>query len=570
MKSRILKAHPMKISLRLIAVFSLVFTTMLGAASPALAQAVETTMSIGAPSGSHVWVTLPDGTWLDSCTTSDGGGAHAPGCSVTIPHPTTLVVYVDESTLPPGSIVQENPIWFDTNSLHGRDSWGGGPVFQVIQGNSSSSTGSSNIAVVTTENGQFFLDACFVLVDYSQVGCDVNRDGKITFEAIPYGTYTLRQTSNLAGGRYVNDTTITVTGAADSDGWERFYVSVAGGGSSGSSGVYDPDLPIDISLITRDPDTGGLLTDVCYVLVGYSNIGCDENNDGQVTFAQIPPGTYTVRQTQIPAGYPAINDFEINVMPLGELPGGEIWQIPLGFVVRQAPEQNAPGTLNVSILFIDYATGKKVDTGICVQMVGASNVGCDSDLKDGQVDFLDVPEGGPYSLEFSNLPPGMTPGVGLDSEQVVYIQPDTYPHSIVFGFILLGGPGGTVGGNTNSTSGTSDVAVVTSQNGQYFLDACYVVVDYSQVGCDVNRDGKITFEDIPYGTYTLRQTQSLGGGRYVNDTTITVTGAADTDGWERFYVTVQGGSSSSDLPDEMALLSPTHGQRSLRRQRRIA
>ncbi|CAN0463523.1 unnamed protein product, partial [Phaeothamnion confervicola] len=65
--------------------------------------------------------------------------------------------------------------------------------------------------------------------------------------------------------------------------------------------------------ITRDPKDGHLLTGTCYVLVDYSNEGCDENGDGQVAFATIPPGTYTVHQTQTPNGYPTINDFAITV-----------------------------------------------------------------------------------------------------------------------------------------------------------------------------------------------------------------------------------------------------------------
>lgn len=192
---------------------------------------------------------------------------------------------------------------------------------------------------------------------------------------------------------FVSDTTITVRGAAHSDGWERFYVSV-----SGSATVQPPaDQPVDISLITRAPDDGRLLTDVCYVLVGYSNEGCDENNDGQVTFAQIPPGTYTVRQTQVPAGFPAVKDFDIVVENVDD--------VPLGFLVRQAPEQNAPGTRNVSIVFVDVATKKRLVSDICVEFVGASNVGCDEDLRDGQIDFLDVPAGS-WQYKFSNVPTG--------------------------------------------------------------------------------------------------------------------------------------------------------------------
>ena len=245
--------------------------------------------------------------------------------------------------------------------------------------------GFSDIAVVTTDNGASFYDACFVLVDHSNEGCDQNRDGQITFEDIPHGTYTLRQTRSLSGGKFVADTTIQVTGASDADGWERFYVGV------------EKDNSVNIALITRDPDDGNLLTNTCYVLVGFSNEGCDENADGQVTFEAVPPGTYTVRQTKTPAGYPTISDYEIMVE--------NVDNVPLSFVVRQAPEQNAPGTRNVSIVFVDINTHTRLVANACVELVGASNVGCDEDLRDGQVDFLDVPAG-TWEYKFSNIPPG--------------------------------------------------------------------------------------------------------------------------------------------------------------------
>ena len=52
-------------------------------------------------------------------------------------------------------------------------------------------------------------------------------------------------------------------------------------GTSGDTGT-------DISLITRDPETGKVLPGACYELVGYSNVGCDEDANGTVDFAAIP------------------------------------------------------------------------------------------------------------------------------------------------------------------------------------------------------------------------------------------------------------------------------------------
>lgn len=209
--------------------------------------------------------------------------------------------------------------------------------------------------------------------------------------------------------------------------------------------------PIDISLITRDPNDGHLLTGTCYVLVNYSNEGCDENGDGQVTFAQIPAGTYTVRQTQTPAGYTSINDFAINV-------AGSFGN-PQGFLVRQAPEQNTPGSRNVSFVFVDSQTNQRIVSSICVEMVGASNVGCDQDLRDGQIDFLDVPQGS-WPVSFSNVPSGWQ--VHTDNSSVVIgdASGNTSSHQIFVYSVSI--PESGTSGVVESSAGQAVIAPISN------------------------------------------------------------------------------------------------------------
>lgn len=530
----------------LVTVLALLLTGVSGTVSQTAAQSDQTSeMSIWASGceenfrciGSSATVTLPDGTFIGSCTiTGQPDTPYIQHCQVTVPLWSTVVVTLDTTTLPSGSVPLENPLYFETGdgTTHASH-WGVGfeiqtqqsastsnvsintmqaqhgayydacyvlvdfsnegcdenrdgsvtfmdvpagtytvrqtrdlgmtahvPDFQItVTGQSpdgwetfetwvthrSADSQSNHVAIQTTENGQPATDVCYVLVDFSNVGCDENGDGQVTFMDVPFGTYTVRQTADLGPNRVVHDFTIDVSDSGLKNGWLTFPVSVT---------VPSENDPIDIALITRDPDGGDLLTDACYVLVDFSNVGCDENGDGQVTFDQVPPGTYTVRQTEAPAGHQTVNDFEIRVLPVGSLPQGEVWQVPLGFVVKQAPEQNAPNTLNVSVHLLDYATGEKLDAGICVELVGASNVGCDEDLVDGQIDFLDVPAGGPYELRFTNVPDGMREGVGVDGPYQVWVDPETYPSTIVFAFALFG-DSETV--STNSTLQTATLNV---------------------------------------------------------------------------------------------------------------
>jgi hypothetical protein len=154
----------------------------------------------------------------------------------------------------------------------------------------------------------------------------------------------------------------------------------------------------DIALITRDPDDGHLVLDGCYILLEYGNAACDENEDGQITYKDVPVGTYTVHQTQTPGGYPTAPDFAIRV-------DGPYPDVPLGYVVRQATQQVSLGSRNVSVVFVDSRTHAKVESNICVELVGGTEAACDDALVDGQIDFLDV-QAGTYPIDFSGLPTG--------------------------------------------------------------------------------------------------------------------------------------------------------------------
>lgn len=143
-------------------------------------------------------------------------------------------------------------------------------------------------------------------------------------------------------------------------------------------------------LITRDPATGEVIYDACYELVGYSNIGCDENRDGHISFADIPLSTYTIRQTTAPAGYEKMDDYTISIMPTDV---GGPFVVLLSQSGTQAPDNDHN---NISIVFYDPWTGHRLeDPENCAQLYigreSKSLLGCDEDVVDGQVDFMHAP-----------------------------------------------------------------------------------------------------------------------------------------------------------------------------------
>lgn len=270
------------------------------------------------------------------------------------------------------------------------------------------------VVIVTTENGSPVTDACYVLVDFSNIGCDENGDGGVQFDKVPPGTYTVHQTADLGPNRHVDDFRITTTSTGGGV-YEYFNATVIN-----DNPAPVPEGSVDISLITRDPNTGKLLTGACYVLQGFSNEGCDENGDGQVDFADIPFDTYTVHQTKAPQGYSLIHDYEITVNPTS---------IPTGFVVKQALNQHTSGTRNVSFVLVDITTGQKVIGDSCLQIIDASNIGCDDDLRDGQIDFLDV-DAGTHQFVLTQLPAGYGAAEGPDFGHL-RIDPRTAPANII-------------------------------------------------------------------------------------------------------------------------------------------
>lgn len=227
---------------------------------------------------------------------------------------------------------------------------------------------------VDVATGETIPGMCFILEGGSREGCDENGNGEITFDDMTVGNYLLTQTQPLDG--YVTFTSSWATVGADDLVFEPALARTSGEPATGDS--------VDIALVTREPGSSDLVTGTCYVLVGFSNEGCDENSDGRVTFDDVPPGYYDIEQTRTPNGFDTPEPFPIFVS--GANPAE-------GIIVKQARVQNESGTRNVSILLVDSATGDLVtNSGVCITLGDATNSGCD-DNADGQVDFLDVPFG---------------------------------------------------------------------------------------------------------------------------------------------------------------------------------
>jgi len=259
---------------------------------------------------------------------------------------------------------------------------------QIAADTATSATADVAIKPFDTETDDTLAGQCFIFNGGSQEGCDENGDGWVEFDDLPVGSYLVSHTQTTAGYALSPDEWFGITG----DGYLHFPVNAEAGDGG------DPETP-DIGLITRDPKSSELLEGACYVLVDFSNEGCDENRDGRVEFQDVPAGTHEVDQTTAPGDEDPIERFMIEVIDEAA---------EQGIVVKQDRSQTDDDHRHVSILYQNPYTGELVKSeDTCVTLVNdeyESAEGCDEN-EDGQVDFLDVPLGTyEVELEVDNLP----------------------------------------------------------------------------------------------------------------------------------------------------------------------
>lgn len=127
----------------------------------------------------------------------------------------------------------------------------------------------------------------------------------------------------------------------------------------------------------------------------------------------MPFGDYTIRQTTTPAGYDPMGDYNVTISG-----GPDGYFSPLQILLSQGQTQAPVNHVNMSVAFYDPFYGAPVALEEnCAQLWygddPVSNVGCDEDVIDGQVDFMHVEFDGDdpdFALEVSvGCPYGLVP-----------------------------------------------------------------------------------------------------------------------------------------------------------------
>ncbi|HSH21771.1 MAG TPA: SpaA isopeptide-forming pilin-related protein, partial [Candidatus Caenarcaniphilales bacterium] len=199
-------------------------------------------------------------------------------------------------------------------------------------------------------------------------------DGRIGFEQVPPGEYTLREDSPPEGYLPVEDRTVTVQGG------ENEAIRLA------------HELAPATVRVTTTGSEGTRLNGACYTIDGGEEI-CDIDGDGVINFEGIAPGSHTLDQTTAPENYQEAADTGFSIEPGQSL-------VEVGVV-------NEPATGTVSVVVEDEANQRLGQA--CASVDGGAEV-CDEADADafpdegGRIGIAEV-AAGDHSVALTEVPP---------------------------------------------------------------------------------------------------------------------------------------------------------------------
>ncbi|CAA9546350.1 MAG: internalin, putative [uncultured Thermomicrobiales bacterium] len=271
-----------------------------------------------------------------------------------------------------------------------------------------------------------------------------------------------------------------------------------------------PETDGDLVVTKRD-ERNRLLGGACFALTPagetepYDEV-CDQDGDdddgttGQIGFANVPAGDYTLTETTPPPGYVAAEAQTVTVE------AGRRTRLTVA-------NQPVPATTgDLVVLKTDDTEDANAVGGACFALLqgGVVVVGpvCDEDgdvADDGRIGFFDV-EAGDYTLRETRLPSADYFQAG---DRIVTIVADeaievAVPNRLRPGRVVV----------EKIAAGEDDLA-----------GACFALEELGTELCDADDgadDGTTVFDGVPAGTYTLVETQAPSGYAVADEETVEV------------------------------------------------
>ena len=379
--------------------------------------------------------------------------------------------YCKETATLPGFILD--------SSYHTASITENGQVARVTVRNSRG-RGSIIVTKIDSETDEPLAGVHFVLKDSGGsvvAQGDTESDGRLYFEDMPVGTYTLIETSTLSG--YVlDDTPREVTIPANG---RMVFLSV------------ENDPAVAGLVVYKSGPDGETLSGVHFKLTnsaGQLAAEGDTNSYGWVSFSNLPLGSYTLTETATVTGYV----LDTTPIPVTLSTAGQL-------VTKSITNSKALGS--IVVVKTDADTGAPL-SGVQFRLATSSG----TLLKQGST-------GSDGKLTFSGLPLG-TYNLYETATQTGYVL-DSNPVSVT---ILANGQ--TVTKNITNSKALGSIVVVKTDadTGAALSGVHFVLTDSSGTsvgGGGTDENGRLTFGNLPLGTYTLTETETRNG--YVLDET---------------------------------------------------
>ena len=357
--------------------------------------------------------------------------------------------------------------------------------------------------VDSSDHNRKVKDAEFTLTGTSTIGEDIsltgttNDNGEIKWDNVPHGTYTVKETKAPDGYEVASNQRVTINTT----------------GETKTLTFEDRLIMANVMLKKIDNSTGEALKNVQFTITGTSTVLGEFSQvkttdaSGIITFTNIPHGSYTLEETEVPAGYVKCENITFDVRTSTTIDLGTI--------------RNTPIIGTVEINKIDSSDHNKKLKDAEFTLTGTSTIGEDISLTgttndNGEIKWDNVPHG-TYTVKEIAAPTGYD----VAQDQTVTISTQGETKTLTFKDTPITGT--VVINKEDTTDATKKL-----ENAQFTLTGTSTLgEDISLIG-KTNDNGEIKWDNVPHGTYTVKEIAAPTGYDVAQDQTVRINTTGET------------------------------------------
>ncbi|KMY43500.1 hypothetical protein AC622_04020 [Bacillus sp. FJAT-27916] len=356
-------------------------------------------------------------------------------------------------------------------------------------------TGSIEITKIDKDTKEKLAGAEFTLLQDGKVikTGTTNEKGILKFEDLPFGTYELKETKAPEGYETNNEVKSITIGEGESQLIQITFEDKAV--------TPKPEVKTGSIEITKiDKDTQEKLAGAEFTLSQNGKViktGVTDEN-GIVKFEDLPFGTYELKETKAPEGYEANN--EVKTITIGE---GENQHIQITFedkAVTPTPEEK---TGSIEITKIDKDTQEKLAGAEFTLSQDGKVIKTGVTDENGIVKFDDLPFG-TYELKETKAPEGYE--ANNEVKTITIGEGENQHIQITF-------EDKAVTPTPEEKTGSIEITKIDKDTQEKLAGAEFTLSQDGKVikTGTTNEKGVVKFEDLPFGTYELKETKAPEG-----------------------------------------------------------